>query len=106
MQPDDPHDWLEPDEFDAGPSADGGGAASGGAGADRVAPATERRCARVGCGAVAVATMTADYAGRAMAVGPLSPERVPPALDLCARHRDALTPPDGWELFVHDPDRA
>jgi len=76
---DDPHSWLEPD-----------------------AQVPVRLCARVSCGAVAVATLTADYADRVMAVGPLSPLRTPPALDLCARHRDALTPPDGWELIAHD----
>ncbi len=38
-----------------------------------------------------------------MAVGPLSPERTPPALDLCERHTLALAPPSGWQLFRHDP---
>ncbi|MBU3994305.1 MAG: DUF3499 domain-containing protein [Actinobacteria bacterium] len=66
------------------------------------ARAQARLCARVSCGAPAVATLTADYPDRVMAVGPLSPLRTPPALDLCARHRDALTPPDGWELIAHD----
>lgn len=65
----------------------------------------ERRCARVGCGVIAVATLTADYDGRTMAVGPLSPDRQPPALDLCPRHRDTLSPPDGWVLLRHDPAR-
>ena len=41
-----------------------------------------------------------------MAVGPLSPERTPPALDLCAEHRDALHPPEGWTLVEHDPARS
>ncbi|XPP26623.1 MAG: DUF3499 family protein [Leucobacter sp.] len=64
-----------------------------------------RLCARVGCGGTAVATLTADYGDRMMAVGPLSPERTPPALDLCAEHRDALRPPEGWEFVRHDPGR-
>ena len=65
-----------------------------------------RQCARVGCAAPAVRTLTADYADRVMAVGPLSPERTPPALDLCERHCEALTPPEGWQLLRHDPQRA
>lgn len=62
-----------------------------------------RLCARVGCAESAVATLTADYGDRVMAVGPLSPERTPPASDLCGRHRDRLTPPAGWTLLRHDP---
>ena len=65
-----------------------------------------RLCARVGCGAAATHTLTADYTDRLMAVGPLSPERTPPALDLCVRHCEALTPPEGWLLLRHDPHRA
>lgn len=64
-----------------------------------------RLCARVGCGAAATHTLTADYTDRLMAVGPLSPERTPPALDLCERHSEALTPPEGWQLMRHDPSR-
>lgn len=63
----------------------------------------ERLCARVGCGTTAVSTLTADYDDRIMAVGPLSPDRTPPALDLCERHAAALTPPEGWTLLRHDP---
>ncbi|MBL5974846.1 MAG: DUF3499 family protein [Candidatus Leucobacter sulfamidivorax] len=64
-----------------------------------------RLCARIGCGRDAVATLTADYGDRMMAVGPLSPERTPPALDLCAEHREALSPPEGWSIALHDPQR-
>ena len=92
----DPHGWLEPDGAEAGTRRST---------ADHADASATRLCARVGCGAVAVATLTADYAGRQMAVGPLSPHRTPPALDLCARHRAALTPPEGWELLVHEPAR-
>ena len=70
-----------------------------------VARSDARLCARVGCGAVATHTLTADYTDRLMAVGPLSPERTPPALDLCERHSEALTPPEGWRLMRHDPSR-
>ena len=52
-----------------------------------------------------MATLTADYEGRTMAVGPLSPLRQPPALDLCSRHGDTLSAPDRWELIRHDPER-
>ena len=60
-----------------------------------------RLCARVGCGQPAEYTLTADYTDRMMAVGPLSPERTPPALDLCQKHAEALAPPEGWELVRH-----
>ncbi|MGI8392657.1 DUF3499 family protein [Leucobacter sp. W1038] len=113
MTPDDPHSWLEPDAHEAASEAEAPVSQSDHthadhagvdhAGADRAAArAHDRLCARVSCGAVAEATLTADYPDRVMAVGPLSPLRTPPALDLCARHRDALTPPDGWELIAHD----
>lgn len=69
-------------------------------------PAEQRLCARVSCGAAAAHTMTADYSERIMAVGPLSPVRTPPAHDLCQRHSDALTPPAGWELLRHEPERS
>lgn len=65
-----------------------------------------RLCARVGCGGAAEHTLTADYSERVMAVGPLSPVRMPPALDLCDRHGEALSPPEGWTLFRHDPKRT
>lgn len=65
----------------------------------------DRQCARVGCVEAAAHTLTADYAARMVAVGPLSPERMPPALDLCERHRETISPPDGWQLIAHDPDR-
>lgn len=65
-----------------------------------------RLCARVGCGDVAELTLTADYSARVMAVGPLSPTRMPPALDVCARHGAALSPPEGWTILRHDPKRT
>ncbi|MDI6023778.1 DUF3499 family protein [Leucobacter sp. UT-8R-CII-1-4] len=63
-----------------------------------------RLCARVGCAQVARYTLTADYTDRMMAVGPLSPERTPPALDLCERHAESLAPPEGWQLVRHSSD--
>ena len=99
----DPHSWLVADAHEAASDADELLSGADHAAVDRgAAQASARLCVRVSCGAVAVATLTADYADRVMAVGPLSPLRTPPALDLCPRHRDALTPPDGWELIAHD----
>lgn len=74
--------------------------------ADQQQDRPARLCARVGCGNHATATLTADYGDRMMAVGPLSPERTPPALDLCDAHREALRPPEGWTLVEHDPSRT
>ncbi|MGK0722233.1 DUF3499 family protein [Leucobacter sp. W1478] len=107
MTAEDPHRLLEPDAYEAASIARERVSGVDQAPADRATAdcdSTEtsaRLCARVSCGAPAVATLTADYADRMMAVGPLSPLRTPPALDLCPRHRDALSPPDGWELIVH-----
>lgn len=69
-------------------------------------PVVERRCAKPACQRVAAATLTMDYSSRMVALGPLSPERTPDGQDLCAVHRDRMTPPGGWELIRHDARRA
>lgn len=85
---------------------DGAGAEGTQAGTEREGSADASRrarlCARVACGGAAVATLTSDYEDRVMAVGPLSPDPVPQAHDLCARHRDALSPPRGWSILRYE----
>lgn len=71
-----------------------------------VTPVAPRLCAKPPCQRVAAATLTADYSSRVVALGPLSPVRTPDGQDLCAAHRDRLTPPGGWELIRHDARRA
>jgi hypothetical protein len=60
--------------------------------------AVERACARPGCAAPAVATLTYAYAERAAWLGDLGDDRHPMTYDLCARHADGLAVPQGWHL--------
>ncbi len=55
-----------------------------------------RTCARMGCRAEPVATITLHYAGRRIVIGELLLERDPDLLDLCSGHVAAMTPPIGW----------
>ena len=55
-----------------------------------------RLCARPGCGAPAAATLTYQYAGRAVWIDDLEGERPQGGYDLCMAHADGLTVPVGW----------
>ncbi len=57
-----------------------------------------RRCSRVGCGDEAIATLTYVYADQMAVLGPLATALEPHAYDLCARHADRISPPQGWLL--------
>jgi hypothetical protein len=59
---------------------------------------TIRSCRRQGCAARARATLTFAYADSTAVLGPLSPERSPDGLDLCAVHCERATVPRGWRL--------
>jgi len=59
-----------------------------------------RSCARPGCSAAATATLSYDYAERAVWLGALGTETHPMTHDLCDQHADVLTVPRGWVL--HD----
>jgi hypothetical protein len=63
-----------------------------------------RRCARPGCTEFAIATLTYDYSGSAAWLDDLAPEAHPMTHDLCARHADRLSAPNGWVL--HDRRQA
>ncbi|GAA3588310.1 hypothetical protein GCM10022198_09830 [Klugiella xanthotipulae] len=60
-----------------------------------------RLCSKAICGRPAAFTLTYDYAGCAMAIGPLSPTADPNSYDLCQIHSDRLTPPANWTLLRH-----
>jgi len=60
--------------------------------------AVTRSCARPACGGPAAATLAYDYAGRAVWLESLSPEPHPMTHDLCDRHADRLSVPNGWRL--------
>ena len=59
-----------------------------------------RSCARPTCALAASATLGYDYRGQTVWVDPLSDEPHPMTHDLCGRHADALSVPNGWRL--HD----
>lgn len=68
----------------------------------RIATATfdqvSRTCARPGCSAAAVATLSYVYATGVVQMDDLAPEAHPMVHDLCERHAGNLRVPLGWEL--------
>jgi len=60
-----------------------------------------RQCSRVACSAQSVATLTFDYADSMAVLGPLSMEREPHSFDLCPRHAERTSAPQGWQLIRH-----
>ncbi|MEA2345838.1 MAG: hypothetical protein QOF63_4007 [Thermoanaerobaculia bacterium] len=57
-----------------------------------------RSCARPGCNQPAVATLTYDYGNSTAWIERLSPEPHPMTHDLCERHAERLSVPQGWHL--------
>jgi hypothetical protein len=60
-----------------------------------------RLCSKVACGEEAVATLTYDYADALAVLGPLSVRHEPHSYDLCARHAERLSAPQGWQVVRH-----
>ena len=60
-----------------------------------------RPCSKVACGREAVATLTYDYADAMAVLGPLSFRREPHSYDLCPRHAERLSAPQGWQIVRH-----
>jgi hypothetical protein len=63
----------------------------------------KRQCSRVACQAEAVSTLTYDYADSLAVVGPLSFVPEPHSYDLCSRHAETLSVPNGWFVMRHTP---
>lgn len=59
-----------------------------------------RRCARPTCPELAAGTLSYDYAERYVWLNDLAAEDDPANHDLCERHADRVTAPQGWVL--HD----
>jgi hypothetical protein len=59
-----------------------------------------RRCARPTCSEHAVVTLSYDYTGRNVWLNDLVGDDDPANHDLCERHGDRVTAPQGWVL--HD----
>ena len=59
-----------------------------------------RRCARPTCSTQAVVTLSYDYTGRNVWLDDLAEADDPANHDLCERHAERVTAPQGWSL--HD----
>ena len=57
------------------------------------------RCSRTACVAPAVATLTYVYADSTAVLGPLALANEPGTYDLCARHAERTSAPQGWEII-------
>ena len=57
-----------------------------------------RQCSRTGCSETATVTLTYQYAQSQVWLDVLANERDPHAYDLCTRHADRLTAPQGWQV--------
>jgi hypothetical protein len=57
----------------------------------------KRLCSRPTCSETATVTLTYDYARAQVWIDPLIAERDPHAYDLCDRHCERLTVPQGWQ---------
>jgi hypothetical protein len=62
---------------------------------------SSRPCSKVACIDEAVATLTYVYADSMVVVGPLSMVSDPHSYDLCARHAERLSAPQGWQVVRH-----
>ncbi|GAA1730931.1 hypothetical protein GCM10009766_08590 [Microcella frigidaquae] len=59
---------------------------------------TVRPCSKVACGEPAARTLTYVYAESMAVLGPLSVRREPHSYDLCERHSERLSAPNGWQI--------
>ncbi|TPW73576.1 DUF3499 family protein [Schumannella sp. 10F1B-5-1] len=62
---------------------------------------SERTCSKVACTEQAVATLTYVYADSMAVLGPLSFRTEPHSYDLCAKHAERLSVPQGWSVIRH-----
>jgi hypothetical protein len=60
-----------------------------------------RACSKVACNLHAVATLTYVYADSMAVLGPLSGKHEPHSYDLCEKHADRLSVPQGWQVIRH-----
>ena len=60
-----------------------------------------RPCSKVACNSDAISTLTYDYADSMAVLGPLSQKAEPHSYDLCDRHADRLSVPQGWQVIRH-----
>lgn len=60
-----------------------------------------RICSKVACNEEATGTLTYVYADSMVVLGPLSQAPEPHSYDLCARHAERLSAPQGWQVVRH-----
>lgn len=60
-----------------------------------------RPCSKVTCSADAVTTLTYVYADSMAVLGPLAQKAEPHSYDLCERHSERLSAPQGWQVIRH-----
>ena len=58
-----------------------------------------RACSRTSCRLTATMTLTYNYADSTAALGPLATFSEPHAYDLCEKHGERLTVPNGWNVI-------
>ncbi len=66
--------------------------------------AVARQCSRTGCSETSSVTLTYQYAHAQVWLDALSAERDPHSYDLCDRHADRLTAPQGWQVRDRRPE--
>jgi hypothetical protein len=62
---------------------------------------SDRTCSKVACNDEATGTLTYVYADSMVVLGPLSQTSEPHSYDLCARHAERLSAPQGWQVVRH-----
>lgn len=60
-----------------------------------------RPCSKVACNQEASSTLTYVYADSMAVLGPLSQTAEPHSYDLCDRHAERLSAPQGWQVVRH-----
>ena len=60
-----------------------------------------RVCSKVACVGDAIATLTYDYADAMAVLGPLAIRHEPGTYDLCERHAERMSAPQGWHVVRH-----
>lgn len=58
-----------------------------------------RLCSKMNCASSAAWTLTYVHADACVVIGPLAMRAEPGAHDLCRRHAERLTAPQGWQLI-------
>ena len=67
-------------------------------GAQRYRERMKRSCARPGCSSPATATFEYNYGDQMVLLDVLADEAHPANYDVCRRHADSMTVPNGWTL--------